>query len=321
MESAQKRRARSLHLPLLSLARQNSNTVQILSEDMTIPQSSLIGPTALCFVLLLGISNAQPRSAPPMKVKLSVSTFDPASLREFQSLADEISAIIDEMIPGVPADYPADGIVCFEAPSRWTADAYKANGFSPPPLTFTGPKVYDEPEDVVGGRIRIALVAHDRWQFAFQLSHELAHVKMGPRTDNYLDETFAVAVSYEVLRRLGYQGYLLRDEGASIEQLSPAIQKQLAYQEWKSVQAYWRETSKSQANTIDNKPFQTVGALLLLRGKGPHWSQLLNIASLNRCANSIGPQTFEICNPDLMRLKMLRHELQALGFTSEDLRR
>lgn len=114
MESAQKRRARSLDLALLSLARQNSNTVQILSEDMTIPQSSLIGPTALCFVLLLGISNAQPRSAPPMKVKLSVSTFDPASLREFQSLADEISAIIDEMIPGVPADYPADGIVCLK---------------------------------------------------------------------------------------------------------------------------------------------------------------------------------------------------------------
>ena len=160
MESAQKRRARSLDLALLSLARQNSNTVQILSEDMTIPQSSLIGPTALCFVLLLGISNAQPRPAPPMKVKLSVSTFDPASLREFQSLADEISAIIDEMIPGVPADYPADGIVCFEAPSRWTADAYKANGFSPPPLTFTGPKVYDEPDVTLpGGRIRNRVVS------------------------------------------------------------------------------------------------------------------------------------------------------------------
>ncbi len=280
---------------------------------------SFVGLPALCLILFFNFTIARSQVAHPLKVKLSVSTFDPVALRDFQPLADEIAKIIDEMIPGIPEEYSADGIVCYEAPSRWTTPAYKAQGFAPPPVTVFGPRILDEPQEVVGGRVRIALQAADKSQFAFQLSHELAHVKMGPRTDNYLDETFAVAVSYEVLRRLGYQGYLLVNEGLFIQGLSPVIQKHLAYQEWKAVQSYWRDTSRNQANNLDDRSFQTVGALLLLRDKGPNWSKLFNIGRLNTCSATIRPQTFEICNPNLPKLKMLRHELQTLGFTSDEL--
>ncbi len=280
---------------------------------------SFVGLPTLCLILFFNFAIARSQTAHPLKVKLSVSTFDSVAFRDFQPLADEIAMIIDEMIPGIPEDYPADGIVCYEAPSRWTTLAYKAQGFAPPPVTVSGPRILDEPQEVVGGRVRIALQAVDRSQFAFQLSHELAHVKMGSRTDNYLDETFAVAVSYEVLRRLGYQGYLLVNEGLFIQGLTPVIQKHLAYQEWKAVQSYWRDTSRNQANNLGDRSFQTVGALLLLRDKGPNWSKLFNIGRLNTCAATVRPQTFEICNPNLPKLKMLRHELQTLGFTSEEL--
>ncbi len=80
----------------------------------------------------------------------------------------------------------------------------------------------------------------DRWRLVYQLSHELAHVKMGVRIDNSLIETFATAVSTEVLRRLGFQGYLMRVEGEDIQILPELIQQQLAYNKWADLKSYWQ---------------------------------------------------------------------------------
>ena len=127
--------------------------------------------------------------------------------------------------------------------------------------------------------------------------------------------------SYEVLRRLGYQGYLLTNEGDAIQGLPLAIQKQIAYGDWGSLRAYWRENSKTQADNLGDRSFQSLGALSLLRTTKPHWERLLNIGQFNTCANFVGPGSFKRCSPDLTKFKSLRHELQALGFTAEDLRR
>ena len=63
---------------------------------------------------------------------------------------------------------------------------------------------------------------------------------MGVRTDNYLDETFAVAVSLEVLLRLGCGGYMLPAEGHDLQLLPYPVQQQVANAEWGELASYWK---------------------------------------------------------------------------------
>ena len=181
-------------------------------------------------LLLLG-SSAEAQIAQKTRIVLAASTFTPQALKELQPIADQVSQIVDELVPGTPLDYPPAGIICFESPARWSSREYKAMGYGVPPVTINGPRILDEPPEAIGNTVRIAVhdvQAPDRWRFAFQLSHELAHVKMGARSDNYLEETFATALSLEVLRRLGYEGYLLISEGTYLQELPPTVQKALA---------------------------------------------------------------------------------------------
>jgi hypothetical protein len=93
----------------------------------------------------------------------------------------------------------------------------------------------------------------DKWRLVYQLSHELTHVKMGVRTDNYLDETFAVDASFEVLRRFGYEKYLLMNKDEYLHRLPPTVQTALARERWREAQAYWIEQSKTQGQKTEDR--------------------------------------------------------------------
>lgn len=68
----------------------------------------------------------------------------------------------------------------------------------------TRPRVIWNDDDIESGSYRIMVTSRiGFWnQFAFQLSHELAHVKMGPARSNLLIEVLATSVSLESLFRL-----------------------------------------------------------------------------------------------------------------------
>jgi hypothetical protein len=274
--------------------------------------------------LLLPGSSTGAQVAQKTKVVLVASTFTPQALRELQPVADQVSQIVDELVPGTPPDYPPGGIICFEAPARWTTPAYTAMASDVPPVTIVGPRISDEPPEAIGNAVRIAVhdvQAPDRWRFAFQLSHELAHVKMGARSDNYLDETFATALSFEVLRRLGYEGYLLISEGTYLHQLPSEPQKALALGDWSEAQTYWLGHSKTQGQRKDDRPFQTLGAVLILRKRrGPQWTELLNASSANVCASSLSAGTFRVCDPDLSKMRGQKSFLLLLGYRAEDMK-
>ena len=95
------------------------------------------------------------------------------------TFADSVAALVDSMIPGDPP-------------------------FGPRPLHLFRqggkPRVYWDQEDFDGEHYRIELTPNEAGdRFAFQLAHELTHVKMGPARTNPLLETMANAVGLEVL--------------------------------------------------------------------------------------------------------------------------
>src|SRR5258708_5528982 len=117
-----------------------------------------------------------------MRVILDKETFG-ASAVSLQPVADRVASEVDNLIPGTPSEYPEDGIICFEAEGSWNSDPSH-----PAPITVIGPKLLGEPAATSGNTIRIALNAvkpADVRRLSYQLSHELAHVKMGVRADNY----------------------------------------------------------------------------------------------------------------------------------------
>lgn len=186
-----------------------------------------------------------------------------------------------------------------------------------PPNVVSGSRVLDEPVEANNNTIRIAVVGvqpADKWRFATQLSHELAHVKIGIRTNNYLDETFAVAISLEVLRRLGYEGYLLGDHGIDLVRLPPIPQQALALGRFDEARAYWLVEAKKQGYRTEDRTFQALGAVLLLWEKGkPNWAELLNAGSGNSCSISALVNTYQVCDPDFSRMRHQASLLKRLG--------
>ncbi len=101
-------------------------------------------------------------------------------------IANSIAEVLDAMVPGDPplGNRPIQIIRGDDGHSwprvLWTADDYLANQYRIVLKTETG-----------------------LWQqMAFQLAHELGHVKMGPARANLLIEVFAHAISLEALARL-----------------------------------------------------------------------------------------------------------------------
>jgi len=99
------------------------------------------------------------------------------------AIANGIARVVDELIPGDPPHG-----------DRAISLVYGAAG----PMTFW------EPEDYRSSRYRVRLsFTGAAWQqLAYQLSHELGHIKLGAARSNTLLETLAVAVSIRTLERL-----------------------------------------------------------------------------------------------------------------------
>jgi hypothetical protein len=99
------------------------------------------------------------------------------------AIANGIARVVDDLIPGDPPHG-----------DRAISLVYGAAG----PMTFW------EPEDFRSSRYRVRLsFTGAAWQqFAYQLSHELGHIKLGAARSNSLLETLAVAVSIRTLELL-----------------------------------------------------------------------------------------------------------------------
>jgi hypothetical protein len=241
---------------------------------------------------------------------------------KLQPLADQITRIVDDLIPGASQDYPGDGIVCFEAPARWKKPEYTAAGFAPPPVTIASERVYDEPPEAHGNEVRIVLNAGpdpSSNDFVFQLSHELAHVKMGHRTDNYLNETFAVALSFEVLLRFGYGAYVLQNEALY---MSPSLLESLVHGRWNALRDYWLSAAKAEAlktpsEQLSDRSFQMVGSVLILHNQNLRWRELLDVSAANTCALNTPANRFDVCPPDFSRMHGQRSFLKPLGLKSQ----
>ncbi len=213
-----------------------------------------------------------------------------------QAVADRVAQEVDALIPGPGPGVGGDPIICFEIPPAW-----QKMGIQAAPLTLHGLKLPGEPTGVRAGTVRIALSSvrpHDRWRLAYQLSHELAHIKMGVLIDNYLIETFAVAVSDEVLRRMGMYGYLLRSEGDEIQALPEPIQRALALELWPEVRDYWQAKRRLQGSRITDRPFQDVGVYLLRGSHKLKWSLLLDVGRLASCPVTTPASVTNVCPPD-----------------------
>ncbi len=277
-----------------------------------------VSRATITVLLLPPILAAQPRPV-TLKIKLDQETFTPAARTELQPIADMVAQLVDKLIPGAPLDYPPLGILCFEAPVLWQSKEWH---FSAAPVTLSGLKLLGEPERSTGGQLRIALSVvegyNDAPQFVFQLSHELAHVKMGHRTDNYLDETFAVALSFKALKELGYQDYLVATERSFVALLPPIVRNELTLGMWSLLRSYWQAEASRQGNRQDDRAFQTLGALLLEHDGGQDWSKLYGLWRFNVCSAMIPAGGYQTCPPNLLHMNGLGRELMALGFTGEN---
>ena len=268
-------------------------------------------------LLLLATSfAAQVKQDSRVRLVATANGWSLATVAKLQPLADKTARIIDELVPGPSQDYPSDGIICFEAPLTWVAD-----GNAPAPITYANGLVKDDPPEAHGGVVRIALgdgSAVSPEEFVFQLSHELAHVKMGHRVDNYLEETFATAVSFEVLTRFGYSAYIPIATKSYLENLPVETLEALANGKWKVTRRYWSqrarmEPPKDLRAIATERGFQMVGAHLILHDRHVRWQELIGASVSNPCTASTSADGFSVCLPDLSRMRAQRSLLKPLG--------
>ena len=226
----------------------------------------------VAFILLDSSPTLKAQVAPRTTVILDQETFGGESYAALQHLADVVALVVDDLIPGPLSRPKPEPIICFEASEGWGG-----NPSHPAPITLTGPKLVGEPVATRGGTVRIAAFrirsVYGR-RFVMQLAHELAHVKMGTAIDNALIETFATAVSYEALRRLSFFDYLTPMLQTDIRSLPEAVQTQLAGGDLPGLRKYWQEQMESRWMLMNDRAFQTLGALLLQMGNQPLWKLL-----------------------------------------------
>jgi hypothetical protein len=209
----------------------------------------------------------------PTKVILDRATFSPSDYPVMQQLADVVNKTVDQLIPGFASDLPQGIILCYQVPQS----VHYFDTTDPPPITLSDSKLHAyEPNSVRAGQVRIALryVDNHPQQFAFQLAHELAHVKMGVHLDNYLIETLAVAVSYEVLIRMQWATYVKEEIDIDIAALPEPLQIAFKNQDFGALRSFWQQRSPHEGICLSDRSFQTVGAILIRRQQVP-WAHLL----------------------------------------------
>ena len=224
-----------------------------------------------------------------------------------RAIADRVAVEVDRLIPGqvIPGQapsYPAGGIFCYIA-----GDA---------PVTLLGARQNDASQNASIGLSSRVLPANYA-EFVFELAHELAHVKMDPRYDNYLVETFAVAVSFRVLNAVGSNAARQADIDLYTGELPRNVQSAIQREDWMTAAQYWQSQIPKQTEEPAGKSdfsFAFLGALILDSAQQPVWRDLLNAGqSSEDCAPSDGE--FKICHPALGRMGALKPALRALGYS------
>jgi len=180
----------------------------------------------LLLIVLFFTSDLLSEAQAPLAVFRTKLVLDPHFLMQAgaKDETDQINQKVDQLIPGEPPELRGKPVYVS------TSNDCSAKGGLP--VTVEGPRQLAEEADVekYGARIYLCGVTVSNTiygeRLAFQLGHELAHVKMGATVDNYLMETFAVGVSFEVLKSLGCFTYLhnfLHDAAAHVSPLGALL--------------------------------------------------------------------------------------------------
>lgn len=277
------------------------------------------------FALALLTSCAFAQSPPGnTKVVLDKETFR-FFYNEMQQTADNVSLTVDHLIPGRSAAYPAAGIIlCFVAPEAWHSAVN-----DPPPITLVGASRQGEPQAARPYSVRIAVhrlvFPKNEPELIYELAHELAHVKMDAQYDNYLVETFAVAVALRVLQELRPDPVRKTYIDHYTQHLPQPIRSAIDRRDWKEAILYWQSEIPHQKLTPFgqwNFSFATLGALVLEAYQQPVWANLLDAAAISdHCllSNGMTPRIadaaeFKTCRPTIQDMIKLGPALKALGY-------
>lgn len=214
------------------------------------------------------------------RIVLDPATFPKISRPLLQETADQVAGVVDEMIPGEYPNGASPTILCFVSRGKW-ADK---------PRAFVGDPWRIEPPSARSYSLRVAVtpeVLPGAWQrFAFQLAHELAHHKMDARVDNNVLETFAVAVSLEVLQRLGYDGFRESNEHFYTQSIPVDVVSALNRREWGNVGLYLRYEWRREPDEDWDQATHFVGAIAIRNIAAFPWGRLLNIGVNSECGSS-----------------------------------
>lgn len=200
-------------------------------------------------------------------------SFPPSTRPTLQVLADEVWNIVGELFPRTPPlDLPVN---CH---------------FSRAAVPMTR---------VDGDAIAIRITASGSYyaQFAFQLGHELGHVMLDPRRSNGIVEAICIAVSYEVLDRIGprielsprlpwladyaphFEEYREQDQKSMLSKLPRDVSAMVAQRRWADISAYLREHRSDLApGSPLERPTQTLAAIAL-RATSPDYAQFTGVAA------------------------------------------
>lgn len=249
----------------------------------------------------------------PTHVVLDHETFSADTYVSLQRAADLVSHAVDDLIPGKMSEFVYGDILCYQIQPTNTAALIAIHA----PITISANyKLPYEPKDVIPGHTRIALsyAGVNVGQFVYQLAHEIAHVKMGVRLDNYLIETLATAASHQVLIDMQMTPYLQTEFNIEMGQLPSQVLDEYRVLDFGALRRYWQTSIHGQGLRIDDRPFQTLGAALI-RSQNVNWRQLLGVAFLNsNCPLNNPPMNITVCPPDIARMKSIAPILNSLGY-------
>ena len=216
----------------------------------------------------------------PTRIVLDPTTFPRISRPLLQETADQVAKTVDELIPGGYPNSNSSTILCFVGHGGWVDK----------PRALVGKPWKVEPPSASRYAMRVAFtpqVLPGAWQrLAFQLAHELAHLKMDARVDNNALEAFAVAVSLEVLHRLDYDPYRESNERYYTQSIPPEVLTALNRTDWAKVGLYLRYEWRQEYSENWDQGTHFVAAIALRRIAGFPWERLLNIGASAECGSN-----------------------------------
>ena len=163
---------------------------------------------------------------------------------------------------------------------------------------------------VLDNEIDVRITAHGTYyaQFAFQLGHELGHVMLDPRRTNGVVEAICIALSYEVLDRIGdkvrdspaypwlgdyaanFRPYQRNDQQSMIAGFPAEIRDLVKQKRWPELADYLRAHRREmEAGHDDDRSVQTLAAIAL-RSERLDWGELAGIAGCTSPSSSDDPR-------------------------------